>query len=56
MRFTYANALRSGRGLPREKALQCVRAAAFGLIKSGYRPKWLGDYKGESAELDPWEK
>lgn len=52
----YANALWPGKGLPREKALQCARAAAIGLIKSGYRPKWLGDYKGESAELDPWEK
>lgn len=52
----YANALRPGKGLPREKALQCARAAAIGLIKSGYRPKWLGDYKGESAERDPWEK
>lgn len=52
----YADALKPGKGLPREKALKCARAAAIGLIKSGYRPKWLGDYTGESTEPDPWEK
>jgi len=41
----YAEALSPGKGLSREKALKLGRMIAEGLVRSGYTPKWLDEFK-----------
>ena len=53
MNSVYARACGHGPGLTRENALVMGRALANGLVKCGYRPKWL-DHLGDVLD-EPWD-
>ena len=53
MNSVYARASGHGPGLTRENALAMGRALANGLVKCGYRPKWL-DRLGDVLD-EPWD-
>jgi len=45
MNTDFANALRPGTGLSRNRSLRLARSAANGLIHCGYTPKWLKEFE-----------
>ena len=53
MNSVYARACGHGPGFTRENALVMGRALANGLVKCGYRPKWL-DHLGDVLD-EPWD-
>ena len=55
MNSDYAETVRPGSGLSRKKALRLARSVAIGLVRSGYRPKWLDLFKDPDGDGDPWE-
>lgn len=51
----FAKTVWPGRESARETALLGARAMAAGLIRCGYRPKWLEEFRGSDPTPDPWE-
>lgn len=50
-----ANALRPGKGVCKESAINLGRAVAQGLVNCGYKPKWLDeDFPLPEGEKDVW--
>ena len=39
-----------------DKALQHARSMAIGLLRCGYRPRWLEEFKDPNGRRDPWDE